>query len=245
MTPRRSSLPLWLGSALVLLVLTAGPAQADNCSNYSDCYGAGEAANDAVFGLILLGASLLIDLSPLGRVRGVIEAGLGKDILTGQQLSTAERLIGLVPGGRSARAMDGLSGARRGSGGKTPPRAPQQVPPTRAAAPQHSTPRLGDTAEADGADAVRGLSQTERATLDDALRPEKLDHIFDPKHNFDPLVQQFGSREAVLEHIVRSIGGPLPQAGRFEIAQSVGGQTVVIRGAVVDGVPRIGTAFTP
>lgn len=48
-----------------------------------------------------------------------------------------------------------------------------------------------------------------------------------------------------LEEIVRRIGGPLPQAGPFEIAQSIGGQTVIIRGAVVDGVPRIGTVFTP
>lgn len=102
-----------------------------------------------------------------------------------------------------------------------------------------------DVAANAGDDVVRALSATERRTLDDALRPDKLDHIFDPKHNFQPLVQQFGSREAAMEQIVRSIGGPLPQAGRFEIAQSIGGQTVIIRGAVVDGIPRIGTAFTP
>jgi hypothetical protein len=89
------------------------------------------------------------------------------------------------------------------------------------------------------------LTQAERSTLDDALRSDKLDHVFDPKHNFDPLVSQFGSREAAMEQIVRSIGGPLPQAGRFEVARQIGGQTVIIRGAVVDGTPRIGTAFTP
>jgi hypothetical protein len=103
----------------------------------------------------------------------------------------------------------------------------------------------GGVATNAGDDVVRALSATERRTLDDALRPDKLDHIFDPKHNFQPLVQQFGSREAALEQIVRSIGGPLPKAGRFEIAQSIGGQPVIIRGAVVDGIPRIGTAFTP
>lgn len=85
----------------------------------------------------------------------------------------------------------------------------------------------------------------ERRTLDDALRPDKLDHIFDPKHNFDPLVRQFGGREAAMEQIVRSIGGPLPPAGPFEVARNIGGQTVIIRGAVVDGTPRIGTAFSP
>lgn len=96
-----------------------------------------------------------------------------------------------------------------------------------------------------GGNVARTLTATERRTLDDALRPDKLNHVFDPKHNFGPLVQKFGSREAAMEQIVRSIGGPLPRAGRFEIAQSIGGQTVIIRGAVVDGVPRIGTAFTP
>ena len=68
---------------------------------------------------------------------------------------------------------------------------------------------------------------------------------------------QFGGREAAMEHIVRSIGGPLPPAGPFEVARNIGGQTVIICGAVVDcddallgldgndGTPRIGTAFSP
>lgn len=96
-----------------------------------------------------------------------------------------------------------------------------------------------------GDDVVRALSATERRTLDDALRPDKLDHVFDPKHNFGPLVQRFGSRENAMEQIVRNIGGPLPASGPFRVARSIGGQTVIIRGAVVDGTPRIGTAFTP
>ena len=113
------------------------------------------------------------------------------------------------------------------------------------AAREDSVGTRGGVAAKTADDVVRALSATERRTLDDALRPDKLDHIFDPKHNFQPLVQQFGSREAAMEQVVRSIGGPLPQAGKFEIARSIGGQTVVIRGAVVDGIPRIGTAFTP
>lgn len=121
MTRRRRRLLLLVVTTPLLLILTAASAFADNCSGYSDCYSAGEAANDAVFGLILLGASLLIDLSPLGRVRGVIEAGVGKDLLTGQQLSTGERLLGLVPGGRSTRAVDSVSGARRSVTGSSPP----------------------------------------------------------------------------------------------------------------------------
>lgn len=97
-----------------------------------------------------------------------------------------------------------------------------------------------------GGDILRPLSRVEASTLDDALRPAKLDHVFVPKHNFDPLVTKYGTREDAMEQIVRSLNGPdLPGVGRFEVNRVVGGQDVVIRGAVVDGVPRIGTAFTP
>lgn len=85
-----------------------------------------------------------------------------------------------------------------------------------------------------------------QATLKDALRADKLDHIFVTKHKFEPLLARFGSREAVMEQIVRSIGSKgLPKSGPFEITRNIAGRTVVIRGAVVDGVPRIWTAFTP
>lgn len=84
---------------------------------------------------------------------------------------------------------------------------------------------------------------------DDALqyatRPEKLDHISVPKHNLDPLVRQFGSREAVVDQMLRGVSGRTPASGVFEIPVSIGGQTVVVRGAVVDGVVKLGTAFTP
>lgn len=84
---------------------------------------------------------------------------------------------------------------------------------------------------------------------DDALqyatRAEKLDHIFVPKHNLDPLVRQFGSREAVVDQMLRKVSGRTPASGVFEIPFSIGGQTVVVRGAVVDGVVKLGTASEP
>lgn len=86
-------------------------------------------------------------------------------------------------------------------------------------------------------------------TVDDALayatRAEKLDHIFVSRHNLDPLVQQLGSREAVVQQMLNSVKGLTPTSGTFEISVPIGGQTVVVRGAVVDGVTKIGTAFTP
>lgn len=96
------------------------------------------------------------------------------------------------------------------------------------------------------ADVARPLSQAEARTLTDALRPDKLSHVFDPKHNFGPLVETYGSEAGAMEQIVRSLDGAgLPSSGIFEVTTQVGGQSVVVRGAVVDGVARIGTAFTP
>jgi hypothetical protein len=45
--------------------------------------------------------------------------------------------------------------------------------------------------------------------------------------------------------MLTALKGFAPQAGRFEQQIIVGGQSVVVRGAVVDGVVKIGTAFTP
>lgn len=98
---------------------------------------------------------------------------------------------------------------------------------------------------ADDTGSVHWGTPDELASLADALRPAKMDHVFDPKHKFTPLIEMFGSRERVMEEFVRSIGGPLPASGPFEVVRQIGEQAVVIRGAVVDGVPRIGTAFTP
>jgi hypothetical protein len=85
--------------------------------------------------------------------------------------------------------------------------------------------------------------------VDDALayatRAEKLDHIFVDKHNLGPLVEQFGSREAVTQQMLNGVRGLTPASGTFEIPVTIGGQTVVVRGAVVNGVTKLGTAFTP
>ncbi|MCP3883715.1 MAG: hypothetical protein GY701_35715, partial [Sulfitobacter sp.] len=78
-----------------------------------------------------------------------------------------------------------------------------------------------------------------------AIRTEKLDHIFVPKRNLDPLVSQLGSREAVVQQMLNGVSGRTPAAGVFELTTDIAGQQVVVRGAVVDGVGKLGTAFTP
>lgn len=47
--------------------------------------------------------------------------------------------------------------------------------------------------------------------------------------------------------IIRRLGAgnDLPASGPFEVVRQIEGQPVHIRGAVVDGTPKIGTVFTP
>ena len=78
-----------------------------------------------------------------------------------------------------------------------------------------------------------------------ATRAEKLDHIFVAKHNIEPLVRQLGSREAVVSQMLAGLKGLVPASGNFEIPVSIAGQSVVVRGAVVNGIIKLGTAFTP
>ena len=86
------------------------------------------------------------------------------------------------------------------------------------------------------------LTEAESSGLQASLDPNKLSHLFDKaQHGFDPLVEQFGSREAVVEEMYRGLQGIVPEAGRFTVTRVIGGQSVVIDGAVVNGVPRIGT----
>src|SRR5690606_17862615 len=115
------------GVALVLA--SPEPAAADNCGSFTDCFFTADAGSTALLGLVFLTAlSLAIDFSPLGRIRGGIEAVTGRDILTGAELSAAERLLGIIPGGRAARGLDAIDdavGAGRGirdAVGSTPPR---------------------------------------------------------------------------------------------------------------------------
>lgn len=43
----------------------------------------------------------------------------------------------------------------------------------------------------------------------------------------------------------RGIAGHTPSSGVFEIPVTIGGRSVLMRGAVIDGVVKLGTAFAP
>jgi hypothetical protein len=85
----------------------------------------------------------------------------------------------------------------------------------------------------------------ESAAFDYATQANKLAHVFAEGHNLEPLVQQVGSQQAVVRAILSGLRGLTPSAGAFEGTIVIGGESVVVRGAVVNGVVKIGTAFVP
>ncbi len=83
---------------------------------------------------------------------------------------------------------------------------------------------------------------------DYASSAQKMEHVLDPgKHNFGDLIQAAGGRSEAMQQIVGSLsdGAGLPESGPFEVTRTIQGEVVTIRGAVVNGVPKIGTAFIP
>jgi RHS repeat-associated protein len=97
----------------------------------------------------------------------------------------------------------------------------------------------------EGSGAGEGLSSVEQQTFDDiANNPNNLDHVFVERHNFGDLINQFGSQQNVLRQMILSLrSASLPETGVFDTVVDVGGTSVEVNGAVVNGVPRIGSAW--
>ena len=104
-------------------------------------------------------------------------------------------------------------------------------------------------AEAAGAETAgaEGFSQAE---LDEAFNhantDSKLIHIFDKlDHGLDFLVQSTGGRSQALSEIVDSLADGVIEdvEGKFEEDRIIDGVEVTIRGRVLDGIPKIGSAF--
>ncbi len=79
------------------------------------------------------------------------------------------------------------------------------------------------------------------------IDPNKVSHVFgQPKHNLDGVVKTFGSPEkafGALQDATQAAVKNQGIKGVFETAVKVGGEMVTVRGNVVDGVVKIGTAF--
>ena len=92
-----------------------------------------------------------------------------------------------------------------------------------------------------------GKTSGRAGTVASAVLANKLHHIFGkPQHNLDALVKQYGSEEAAYEAIAEAAGkATAGSTGIFEVTVNVGGEAITVRGAVVAGIVKIGTAFKP
>ncbi len=81
----------------------------------------------------------------------------------------------------------------------------------------------------------------------------KRHHIFgNPDHNLAALVRQYGSEEGAYQAIEAAVMAAFREGrlivaahGDFQQVFDMGGNAVKVRGRVVDGIPRIGTAWMP
>jgi hypothetical protein len=80
-----------------------------------------------------------------------------------------------------------------------------------------------------------------------AADANKLNHIFgNPEYHLESLVQALGGEVEAYQAIQTTTSERTQGiAGNFEVTVSVGGQNVTVRGIVIDGAARIGTAFIP
>lgn len=92
-----------------------------------------------------------------------------------------------------------------------------------------------------------GTEQMDGA-YDYASTEDKMGHILDAdKHGLGDIVNSAGGRPEAMRVLVNSLqdGSGLPAKGPFEVTRTINGQNIIIRGAMVKGVPKIGTAFDP
>jgi hypothetical protein len=122
-------------------------------------------------------------------------------------------------------SKDGISGAQGGS----PPADTAGTPPI---GPED--PNLND-------------QQPGAATV--GANPNDLNHIFNkPRHNLEGLVKQFGSQEKAYEAILQATQSEVQSNGITGVYQTqviIGTQAITVRGNIINGVVKIGTAFIP
>ena len=104
-----------------------------------------------------------------------------------------------------------------------------------------------------GVKALRALGESveEDAEISKAVgvvEENKLNHIFgNPEHDLSGVTQEFGSQEAAYQEILKATQSATAglEDGVFEVVVQVGGSRITVRGAIVDGITKIGTAFIP
>jgi len=97
---------------------------------------------------------------------------------------------------------------------------------------------------------TKAIAQFSNKTINDAVvyaMENKVTHVFGKAtHNLSPLVNKLGGQENTFRAVLNAANGKLPASGIFmNVPVNVGSYDVIIRGNVVNGVPKIGTMFIP
>ena len=176
----------------------------------------------ALFGAAIVGTAACIIAEPCGLGEGLALAGGGTLAAAGGMSVTAA-----TGWGAAAGAFGGLAfSMSNGDGGSS------------------SSDSGGDSGGSSGSSSADANRQ---ASLDYGRQQAQMDHVFVPKHNLGALISSCGSEGATMDQIIESVqGAPDGIYGKTNpLIRVINGYTVTIRGAMINGVFKIGTAFIP
>ncbi|GHJ48753.1 hypothetical protein Cs7R123_60950 [Catellatospora sp. TT07R-123] len=250
-------------AAVAAVGVWAAPAFADNCSGLTDCsFGVKVALVVGAIALIALAVFLLPEILAAGAAEAAaIAAAEAAAEAAAAAAAEAAAEAAAVAAAEAAAAEAAAAAAAEAAAAEAAAAAAAEAAAAEAAAAEAAAAEAAaaegaaaegaaaEGAAAEGAAAGEGFSEeVMEQAYEYANTESKLAHIIDPaKHNLEPIVEAAGGRSEAMKALVDSLasGEGLPAAGRFEVTRIIEGATVTIRGAVVNGVPKIGTAFIP
>src|SRR5215208_6392700 len=204
------------GIALPLLVLLAipTPAYADNCGDLQDCYGIIAAALAVLVAIIVI--ALLIFL--LWEVFAV-GAAMGEAAAVGLAEGAAEGVAGIEAEASFAEWL---------------------------AAEEAAAAEAAEVAAAAEAEAAAAEAEAEAAVESAQADPNTVGHIFENPthpHNWEATGLDQAGNWNLIEETLGQNYELLPESGIYEVTQVFEGYSVTVRGRIVDGIIRIGSAW--
>jgi len=204
---------------------------------------AGAAADLLVAGTIATGGALGV---------GALATGMAAGAVGGASFSAADQLLDKGSINAKEVALSGLFGLGLGYvGGRVAPKfaklfGKNKTPKGSIEVGNVSANVLDDVAK----ETTKLVTQFTKSTIDDAttyaMRTQNnIDHIFAAKHNLGPLVTKLGGQRKTINAVLNAGNGKFPTSGVFRFKVNLGGQDVMIKGAVHNGMPKLGTMWIP
>jgi Bacterial toxin 35 len=229
------------------LALVPTPALASNCGSLTDCWDTIAAAVVVAVALaviIAVGVAVLPVLALEVTEAAAIEAAAAEAAAAeaaAAEAAAAEaaaaEAAAAAGAGEAAAAETAAAGTAVGEAGAAGTAAGDAAAGEAAA----SESAAGETAAGEATQASRAADAgVESAQAD----PNKVTHIFDnPGHNWDATgLDQAGNWNLIKDTLAQNFG-QLPESGVFQVEQTFEGYTVTVRGAIVNGAVRIGSAW--